>query len=290
MAHSPEEQSLLYHIWHELHEKSGQSAAAAQLARQVRQGLDNKQSIFSLELAAMELSTRHAAILRTFSAEVVIQQLIRCIELAQDVLPIGENHDEALRKSEPWDAVFGSRNAQLELLRTFTHCIQTLDLLVNAVELKSYSLSLLQLIETLSQELSNDGALQMAVIEMSNYQTAQQTFNRFLDNNQEKGDVSRIITISMRMAERALIQKDRKTALFAIVQGTTALTGDFRKAFHFLRQFFLTLRKSRNSKNSLKQRLSANISESLSIEDASKLLSVTRFIFVGIGNGIVRKL
>lgn len=281
MAKTAHQQEQLNHIWHHLHEKQGRSAKAAEQARRLRQQYSDNDEMLG-ELAAMEMVTASAAAQRSRNFSQAYPHFIQSAEVVHQAFPLGKTEEEANTKGNALDVVYGEASAQLEMLRSYFHLIDRLNRVLANKDFGHYTSQLWQFLNIKLSEYSQNNALLLLTIEYGNYHDAQEAYVDFSKkiSSAEITDISRIITTSARMLNRALVESDYETAVVAFQAAIRALANDRTKLAHFGKQIASNVRADRTI--ALKKKLESWSQETKGF-DLNQLLALQELIFVGLG-------
>lgn len=286
MPISPEQQTILDHIWKTLHESQGNSQAAAQKTREQRLLEEDPTSEMALELAAMEFLTASAAAWRSNSFEKAYSLLVQAVEVIIATFPFAADEELAKLKGKNWDKVYGNLNAQMEMLRNYYNFIRRLVLIIPKEKFVAYSQSLLQTFLSLSEKLNDEATVQIFKIEHSEYPQALEAFEAFVHSikakeKTSKPDSSRIISAAALMRKRALIENDYVTARKTILVAANALRKNPKKLEHFARQIGATFLTERDKAEKEKLQSWQSDAKQYDLSVFEQLLAIT---YIGLGN------
>lgn len=238
MAKTADQQKQLDYLWYQLHEKEGRSAEAAAQAHALRQQYQDDPEMHG-ELAAIEMTTANAAAKQSTNFAQAYPYFQQATATVQETFPLGKTDAEALTRGNDLDPVYGSVNAQLEMLRHYYHLVKRLATVLNNPEFSTYVSALWRLLFDLSRELKDEGAALLLVIEHDVYEEAKQAFDRFRQQcgpDSQNFDPSRAITTGARLLNRALQEADYDTALQAFSLALAGLRHDRQQLTHFGKQ------------------------------------------------------
>lgn len=291
MAKTPDQQEILNHIWHNLHEKKRHSDEAARVARHHRQQ-EQPDSEMALELAAMEFVTAGAAARDSKSYKQAHPLFIQAVQVAKETFPLATNQEKARERGNAWEKVYGDQNAQIAMLRNYFHLVRRLEKVISIHQFQTYSHSLWELLLRLSQEFQGDASISMLRIENDEYPQAKQEFEKFLASANQADisssvDYSRMITISSRMMNRALQEGDYDTTLSSFTAALTALRKNPEKLNHFARQIASNVRVDKDIREK-KKLLSWR--EQARNEDLTPIQKLLELTFFGLGKDRVESI
>lgn len=288
MTKTPEQQQILNHIWHELHEKQRNSQEAATLAKIYRQQEKNPNSEMALELAAMEFVTNLAAAKDAKFYKDAYPFLVQAAQVAQETFPLAENVDTARERGNSWDKVYGQQNAQLAVLRNYFHFIQRLKYLRPTEEFQNYAHNLWITFLQIINELADDLSTQILIIEHGEYEEAKHSFEKFLENLAlEPAHLNHTITVSARMMNRSLQEHDFETALKAFRSMLSALKANPKQLMHFVRQLAAN---SLINKNLAQRKKLESWQEEAQSKNLSEFKQLLRLTFIGLGHDQVTQI
>lgn len=132
---TPQEQSFLTRNFNVLHARQGRTLQAAEAAmNEYRRNGEkrNPDSKYPQELAQQVVVLHHAAAYLQRSFVLAFPHLWKASQIALKAYPIAKSPDEALKKGQDWQGVFGKTpNGAFETMRTTVNLLATLRGLVN---------------------------------------------------------------------------------------------------------------------------------------------------------------
>lgn len=282
------------YLFLQLHERQGRSEEAAILAEEVLAKIDTKDfsdrslSKANGEYARIAVVSSNSAAKKSLTWYHATSNLQRALRAMSQRYPLAKSENEAKLRGRYWQGVYEGQLSATNCLRDALHVFQTLEVVFpDNKEVIVYAQAIFALLQELSQTV-DDQALLIFQIEEAPYSLAKESYFHFLRTSgfdQQKGEMARLNTVSVRFFIRSVEAEDWSAAKFNIQQLRQILQKDHSLQLPMMKQLLFAAAKLRRGQSWRKN--SRHFAESAKKdEQLSKLVQeFTKNIFVGFDDG-----